>query len=116
MGLNQVDLARLVGVRQSAISNIEVGKRNGLQSLQPIAKALGVRYEWLRTGEEPMLDDAPAPVFSNDLLQRIQAMSPAEMRRLENQLRAAVDMNPLPRLEPAAGLGESRPVTGTHDA
>src|SRR5574343_680318 len=47
-GLTQAELAKLAGVGQSAIGNIESGKRGGLQSLASIALALQVNYRWLR--------------------------------------------------------------------
>lgn len=111
--LTQQALADAAGVRQSTIGNIEGGSRTGLQSLQPIARALSINYEWLRDGHGPM-DAAPdSLIFSSELLQRIQCLSANELRRLENQLRAAVDMNPLPTLPTGASSGEFPPATGT---
>lgn len=54
-GLSQGDLAAKVGVRQSAIGNIESGTRRRPRDLVSIASALSVSPEWLETGkgEEP---------------------------------------------------------------
>ena len=54
-GLSQGELAAKVGVRQSAIGNVEAGTRQRPRDLVAIATALQVSPEWLETGkgEEP---------------------------------------------------------------
>lgn len=55
-GVNQVELARVSGVGQSAISRLLSGRETGgaLAHIVLIARALGVRVGWLAVGEEPM--------------------------------------------------------------
>lgn len=48
--LSQPALAKLAGLSQSAIGNIEAGIRGGASSLAQIAHALQVSYWWLRDG------------------------------------------------------------------
>lgn len=58
--LSQGDLARKAGVSKSTVSSIEQGRSKGTTLIVPIAKALGVREEWLVSGkgrrEAPMSD------------------------------------------------------------
>jgi transcriptional regulator with XRE-family HTH domain len=58
---SQDDLAERAGVAKAQISNCENGNR-GLapKALFAVAKALGVRPQWLLSGEDPMVgDDEP---------------------------------------------------------
>ncbi len=50
----QSELAKMAGVAQGTIGNIESGSRNGQGSLHKIARALRVRLEWLRDGLKPI--------------------------------------------------------------
>lgn len=50
-GLSQRDLARKAGVGTTTISSIEQGRSRGTTLIVPIAKALGVREEWLVSGK-----------------------------------------------------------------
>lgn len=62
-GWTQAHLAAAAGVSTGTIGNIESGLRGvnkPIGTLPQIAKALGVRYEWLATGEGNMLDGATA--------------------------------------------------------
>lgn len=54
--LSQSELAQLVGVRRSAVSQWEApgGKRPGMANLCAVAVANNVRLEWLATGRGPM--------------------------------------------------------------
>jgi transcriptional regulator with XRE-family HTH domain len=49
-GWSKSKLAAAAGVTPSAIGNIESGIRQAKASLHPIAKALGVNYDWLANG------------------------------------------------------------------
>jgi transcriptional regulator with XRE-family HTH domain len=49
-GLSQAQLAAMAGVRQSAIGNLEAGIRKSTHNVLEIARALGVRPEWLQDG------------------------------------------------------------------
>ncbi|OZI56761.1 XRE family transcriptional regulator [Bordetella genomosp. 4] len=52
--LSQAGLAKRIGAGQSTIASIENGRNNGSGRLVDIAKALGVRPEWLSNGDGPM--------------------------------------------------------------
>ncbi|MDD0837881.1 helix-turn-helix transcriptional regulator [Curvibacter sp. HBC61] len=52
-GWSQGRLATAAGVSQGTIGNVEAGIRDAPRELLTIAKVLGVRPEWLKTGEEP---------------------------------------------------------------
>jgi transcriptional regulator with XRE-family HTH domain len=51
LGLNQTDVARLVGTTQQTISNFENDKWTDPKYLPKIAAALKLTAEWLRTGK-----------------------------------------------------------------
>lgn len=65
--LNQEQLAKLAGVKQPSISEIETGETKEITgpNLLKICKALHVRPEWLLTGEDP-IEPLPAEDLTND--------------------------------------------------
>lgn len=93
--LSQPALAKLAGVSQSTVGNIEAGIRGGASSLALLANALQVRYLWLRDGDGPM--DLPATEwpFSDELYRAVKGLDAEALRRAENQVRALLDMEPL---------------------
>jgi SOS-response transcriptional repressor LexA len=52
-GLSQPGLAKLAGVSQGTIGNIEAGIRQNPRELLAIAAAVGVPAEWLKSGKGP---------------------------------------------------------------
>jgi SOS-response transcriptional repressor LexA len=52
-GLSQPALAKLAGVSQGTIGNIEAGTRHNPRELLAIAAAAGVQAEWLKSGKGP---------------------------------------------------------------
>lgn len=58
-GISQGDLARRIGISQQAISALAT-KGKGSKHLYKIARELGVRTEWLETGEGEMMAEAGA--------------------------------------------------------
>ena len=60
-GLKQPELAKLAGVTQAVISNLERGVAGSSKKLPKIARVCGVRVDWLTMESGPMLDD-PATV------------------------------------------------------
>lgn len=64
-GYNQSSLARASGVPQGTISRLLKAKRPSSKTVE-LARALGVRPEWLADGEEPMEAAATATGFSDD--------------------------------------------------
>lgn len=69
-GMTQEELANIVGISQTAISDIVIGKTKKPRNILEIATALGVSVEWLKTGEgevpECWVNEAP-PIFKIDL-------------------------------------------------
>ncbi|MFJ3166267.1 XRE family transcriptional regulator [Serratia marcescens] len=53
-GLSQKALGELIGVSQAAIQKIEVGKAKETTKILDLANALGVRPEWLSSGDGEM--------------------------------------------------------------
>jgi phage repressor protein C with HTH and peptisase S24 domain len=60
-GLSQGQLAELVGISQPAIQKMTSGKTSGSRKIVEISGALGVRPEWLSTGEGSMRADGQMP-------------------------------------------------------
>lgn len=58
--LSQEDLAKVVGIAQSTIAAAE-NTGQGTTKIVPIAKALGVRAEWLADGTGEMVDPGLEP-------------------------------------------------------
>lgn len=100
----------MAGVSQGTIGNIEAGLRGGSASLAAIAQALQVSYWWLRDGAGEMELPRRAWPFSAELYEAVQALSPEALRRAENQLRAFLDMAPLPRPGSGADDGKLDPL------
>lgn len=60
LGLTQQEMADKIGVKRNTIATYESGKVDpSSRTLADICKEFGVREEWLRTGEEPMLVELP---------------------------------------------------------
>lgn len=57
-GLSQAKLAHELGLRQSAIGNLEAGSREKPRDVLQMASALGVRAEWLLHGKGPRFETA----------------------------------------------------------
>lgn len=53
-GMTQMDLAAKSGLKQSTISDLEVGKSQGSTSVASLAQAMGVNPLWLESGKGPM--------------------------------------------------------------
>lgn len=64
-GFSQAKLAKLAGVSQSTIANIESGTRFEPQKVVQIARALGVSAEWLLEGRESRAAPQPIPEPDN---------------------------------------------------
>ncbi|WP_024551865.1 LexA family transcriptional regulator [Franconibacter helveticus 513] len=61
-GMSQGALAKASGVAQPTIWRLVNGNARGSTKIVEIAKALGVRSDWLSTGSGPMRDDGQKPV------------------------------------------------------
>lgn len=62
-GMSQGALARASGVAQPTIWRLTSGNARGSTKIVEIANALGVRSEWLSTGEGAMRNDGQLPVI-----------------------------------------------------
>jgi len=79
LGLAQHELARLVGMTQARISELECGERNqmSLKNLRNLARALGVSADYLiGTWED---GEAPAPATAAP--QAVEGAAPGPRRR-----------------------------------
>lgn len=61
-GLSQAQLAERVGISQPAIQKMTSGKTSGSRKMVELARALGVRPEWLSSGGGAMSEDGQKPV------------------------------------------------------
>lgn len=59
--VSQAQLAAAIGVSQPAVQKMTSGKTQGSKKILEIAVALGVRAEWLSSGEGPMHTESPVP-------------------------------------------------------
>ena len=57
-GMTQVDLAKAVGAKQGAISDLENGRNHSSTKLVQMAICVGVDAEWLSTGKGEMINKA----------------------------------------------------------
>lgn len=64
-GMSQGALAKASGIAQPTIWRLVSGNARGSTKIVEIANALGVRSEWLSTGEGPIKDGGQAPAFSS---------------------------------------------------
>jgi transcriptional regulator with XRE-family HTH domain len=63
--LKQSELADMVGMRPHSLWRYEAGRAApGTPRLLKLARALGVRLEWLVSGEGPMATSSPPPPVS----------------------------------------------------
>lgn len=60
LGLNQTEFAKRLGLSQSTLAMLELGKRNiNEKHIKLICSAYGCQDRWLRTGEGEMFEDSP---------------------------------------------------------
>jgi transcriptional regulator with XRE-family HTH domain len=74
LGLNQTEFARLIGLRQTALSMIEVGTTALTnKNIKLICATFNVNEQWLRTGEGEMFESSP---YVKELLAIFERLSP----------------------------------------
>ena len=77
--VSQKQFAELLGVTQSGVSYMEQeGSTVADSSIKTICSVFGLREEWLRTGEEPMVEKPK--VFNLDKFARERGASDLELR------------------------------------
>jgi transcriptional regulator with XRE-family HTH domain len=60
LGLNQTEFARLIGLKQTALSMIEAGTTAlANKNIKLICATFNVNEQWLRIGEGEMLESSP---------------------------------------------------------
>lgn len=78
MNMSQGQFARMLGIGQSTLGMMEVGKREILERhIKTISAVCGVSEEWLRTGEGEMLKSGKS--FSLDEYARVNGLSALEL-------------------------------------
>ena len=99
-GLNQTEFSRLIGLRQTALSMIEVGTTAlAGKNIKLICAAFNVNERWFRTGQGEMFDSSQ---YVKELIAIFERLPPdiqdflMEMARnlLQKQERAARKTNP----------------------
>lgn len=91
--LSQPALAKLAGVSQGTIGNIEAGIRGGSTSLAQLAHVLQVRYHWLRDGDGEMDLPRSAWPISQDVLAALESADEPKRQQAEDVLRAVLGMD-----------------------
>ena len=86
----QERLAKEAGVSQGTIGNAEAGLRTAPNRLPDIADALGVRYRWLRYGEEPMTASPIRWPFSGVPLESFEALHPEQQIEIRGVVRQMI--------------------------
>jgi transcriptional regulator with XRE-family HTH domain len=84
LGLNQKELAKLIGKGQSFIGNLESGARTETALIPELAKVFGVSALWLKTGkpdsanndgkQSPAAEEPAPPPYAEILPTRIQQL------------------------------------------
>lgn len=104
LGLTQEKFGEKIGVRQNTVAQYEMGRNIPIDSvINLICREFGVREEWLRTGEEPMMQEVPQSKkiaaflgdlmreedgsFKKQLIEILSDMSPDEWELLERMAR-----------------------------
>lgn len=95
-GLSQASLAKLSGVTQSTIGNLESGLRKSARRLANIATALDVDALWLSEGRGPANASRPSPQLVDDGAQPDQFDRLKELQ--QNMNRTLDSLNPEVRL------------------
>jgi transcriptional regulator with XRE-family HTH domain len=88
-GLSQPQLAKLVGVSPGTIGEAETSAI-GSKHTAKLAGVLGVRAEWLSTGDGAMVDGETWP-FHTVTLARVLALAPQDRALVESMLKAAIE-------------------------
>lgn len=92
LGLNQAEFAKRIGLSQSSLAMLELGKRNfNEKHLKLVCSTFGVQERWLRAGEGEMFNASP---FVGEFLSLFGELSPEAQRYLltmARELAAAQD-------------------------
>lgn len=100
LGKTQQAFADEIGLKRNTVANYEIGNvQPSDRTISDICREFGVREEWLRTGEEPMMQEVPQSKkiaaflgdlmreedgsFKKQLIEILSEMSPDEWELLE---------------------------------
>lgn len=81
--LSQAQLGKLAGIDQSVISDLENNPLSTSKKLVAIARALGVRAEWLETGRGEQYDTAHSASNDGWVLTKSYNLTPTEIRHID---------------------------------
>ena len=80
--LSQVEFAGILKISGQAVSKLESGTNNPSdQTISLICREFGIREEWLRHGEEPMMEEKPRDKALATELEKILTAGPDDFRR-----------------------------------
>jgi transcriptional regulator with XRE-family HTH domain len=96
LGLNQTEFARLIGLKQTALSMIEVGTTPLTdKNIKLICATFNVNEQWFRTGAGEMFGSSP---YVKELIDIFERLSPGTqdflMEMARNLLRTQDKKNP----------------------
>lgn len=104
LGKTQQAFADAIGLKRNTVANYEIGNvQPSDRTISDICREFGVREEWLRTGEEPMMQEIQQSKkiaaflgdlmreedgsFKKQLIEILSEMSPDEWELLERMAR-----------------------------
>ena len=89
LGMNQVDFARRLGLSQSTLAMLEVGKRNfNEKHIKLVCSAFGVRESWLRSGQGDMFASSP---YEDEFFSLFETLRPESQQYLLTMARELVN-------------------------
>lgn len=88
LGFNQAEFSKRLGLSQSTLAMLELGKRNfNEKHLKLVCSAFGVREPWMRAGEGDMFAASP---YEGEVLSLFGELRPEAQRYLLTMARELV--------------------------
>lgn len=85
LGMNQVDFSKRLGLSQSTLAMLEVGKRSfNDKHVKLVCSTYGVSEHWLRTGEGEMFGSSP---YEKEIFEILDGLRPESQQYLLNMAR-----------------------------
>lgn len=89
LNMTQADFAKQIGLGQSSLAMLELGKRNlNEKHVKLICSSFGVQERWLRSGEGDMFAASP---YESEFLSLFAELRPETQRYLLTMARELVD-------------------------
>lgn len=80
LGLNQEDFSKKIGLSQSSLAMIEVGKRNfSDKHIKLICSTFNINEQWLRTGNGDMFSTSP---YEKEFMDIFKNLTPTTQKYL----------------------------------